>query len=73
MKLFSSGQLYVMMSPQDALQSQRSLQPRSHNLGRIEPTRTGRDEKRRATHNEGEILLFFYSIFTNLLETFPWR
>lgn len=50
-----SGQFYVMMSPQDVLQGQRTLAPRTHNIApRIEATRSGRDERRRATHNEVE-------------------
>lgn len=50
-----SGQFYVMMSPQEVLQGQRTLAPRTHNIApRIEATRSGRDERRRATHNEVE-------------------
>jgi len=51
-----NGQFYVMMSPQDVLQGQRTIAPRTHNIdgGRIEGARGGRDERRRATHNEVE-------------------
>ncbi len=56
--VFDSGQFYVMMSPQDVLQgTQRTIAPRAHTLSpRMEGTRTGRDERRRATHNEGTLL-----------------
>ncbi|KAL3210913.1 hypothetical protein MRX96_036807 [Rhipicephalus microplus] len=49
------GQFYVMMSPQDVLQTApRTLAPRSHSFGsKSEGSRTARDERRRATHNEG--------------------
>ncbi|XP_072049124.1 upstream stimulatory factor-like isoform X2 [Amphiura filiformis] len=52
-----SGQFYVMMSPQDVLQNatQRTIAPRTHTFSpKIEGTRTARDERRRATHNEVE-------------------
>ena len=42
-----------MMSPQDVLQGQRAIAPRSMGMQRLEGSRGGRDEKRRATHNEG--------------------
>jgi len=53
-----SGPFYVMMAPQDVLQStglgQRTLVPRSGIVPKIEPgTRVTRDDRRRATHNEG--------------------
>ncbi len=48
------GQFYVMMSPQDVLQAgQRTIAPRTGITPRIEGARTTRDERRRATHNEG--------------------
>ncbi|CAN7984432.1 unnamed protein product, partial [Ixodes hexagonus] len=50
-------QFYVMMSPQDVLQtaSPRALAPRTHQFGsKGEGNRTARDERRRATHNEVE-------------------
>uniref|UniRef100_A0ABM0MZW9 Upstream stimulatory factor-like n=1 Tax=Saccoglossus kowalevskii TaxID=10224 RepID=A0ABM0MZW9_SACKO len=54
----AGGQFYVMMSPQDVLSSgaQRSIAPRTHQYspGKIDGTRTARDERRRATHNEVE-------------------
>lgn len=52
-----TGQFYVMMSPQDVLQNatQRTIAPRTHNFTpKIDGTRTARDERRRATHNEVE-------------------
>lgn len=50
-----NGQFYVMMSPQDVLQGQRTIAPRTHDIStRIEGARGGRDERRRATHNEVE-------------------
>lgn len=50
------GQFYVMMSPQDVLQTApRSLAPRAHSFSsKNEGNRTARDERRRATHNEVE-------------------
>lgn len=50
------GQFYVMMSPQDVLQTApRSLAPRAHSFSaKSEGNRTARDERRRATHNEVE-------------------
>ncbi|XP_032236101.2 upstream stimulatory factor 1 isoform X2 [Nematostella vectensis] len=55
----ATGGFYVMMSPQDVMQSgpgaQRSIAPRTHQLGsKLEGPRGARDEKRRATHNEVE-------------------
>jgi len=48
------GQFYVMMSPQDVLQGgQRTIAPRTGIAPRIEGTRSTRDDRRRATHNEG--------------------
>lgn len=46
-----------MMSPQDVLQTgQRTLAPRTHQFNpKADGPRTARDERRRATHNEGEI------------------
>ncbi|XP_077182355.1 upstream stimulatory factor 1 isoform X2 [Paroedura picta] len=52
-----SGQFFVMMSPQEVLQSgtQRSIAPRTHPYSpKSEAPRTTRDEKRRAQHNEVE-------------------
>ena len=48
-----SGQFYVMMSPQDVLQGQRNIAPRTNFQPKIEGGRTSRDDRRRATHNEG--------------------
>ncbi|KAL1479694.1 hypothetical protein MTO96_051648 [Rhipicephalus appendiculatus] len=50
------GSFYVMMSPQDVLQTApRTLAPRSHSFSsKSEGNRTARDERRRATHNEVE-------------------
>jgi len=55
---FCSGPFYVMMAPQDVLQStglgQRTLVPRSGIVPKLEPgSRITRDDRRRATHNEG--------------------
>ena len=52
------GPFYVMMAPQDVLQStglgQRTLVPRSGIVPKLEPgNRVSRDDRRRATHNEG--------------------
>ncbi|XP_048185752.1 upstream stimulatory factor 2 [Perognathus longimembris pacificus] len=52
-----SGQFYVMMTPQDVLQTgtQRTIAPRTHPYSpKIDGTRTPRDERRRAQHNEVE-------------------
>ncbi|XP_062821497.1 upstream stimulatory factor 1 isoform X1 [Anolis carolinensis] len=52
-----TGQFFVMMSPQEILQSgtQRSIAPRTHPYSpKSEAPRTTRDEKRRAQHNEVE-------------------
>lgn len=55
-----SGQFYVMMSPQEVIPVSgntvpRIIAPRSQDIKqKVEPTRTTRDEKRRATHNEVE-------------------
>lgn len=45
-----------MMSPQDVLHAtnQRSIAPRSGISPRIEGARSTRDDRRRATHNEGQ-------------------
>ncbi|KAK3601268.1 hypothetical protein CHS0354_040448 [Potamilus streckersoni] len=48
-----AGQFYVMMSPQDVLQGQRSIAPRTGFSPKVDG-RTGRDDRRRATHNEVE-------------------
>lgn len=48
-----TGQFYVMMSPQEVLQGQRNIAPRTHSISRSEGGRSSRDERRRATHNEG--------------------
>ncbi|KAL8594261.1 hypothetical protein ACOMHN_044205 [Nucella lapillus] len=49
-----AGQFYVMMSPQDVLQnSQRTIAPRTSYSPKLEG-RSSRDDRRRATHNEGE-------------------
>ncbi|XP_013414131.1 upstream stimulatory factor 2 isoform X2 [Lingula anatina] len=50
----AGGQFYVMMSPQDVLQGQRTIAPRTAFAPKMEGARTGRDERRRATHNEVE-------------------
>ncbi|XP_069582340.1 upstream stimulatory factor 1 isoform X3 [Ranitomeya imitator] len=53
----STGQFFVMMSPQDVLQggAQRSIAPRTHPYSpKSDGPRTTRDEKRRAQHNEVE-------------------
>ncbi|XP_026304534.1 upstream stimulatory factor 2 isoform X3 [Piliocolobus tephrosceles] len=55
--LQAGGQFYVMMTPQDVLQTgtQRTIAPRTHPYSpKIDGTRTPRDERRRAQHNEGE-------------------
>jgi len=57
-----SGPFYVMMAPQDVLQStglgQRTLVPRSGIVPKLEPgSRVTRDDRRRATHNEGSLML----------------
>ncbi|XP_066566624.1 upstream stimulatory factor 1 isoform X3 [Amia ocellicauda] len=52
-----TGQLYVMMSPQEVLAggNQRSIAPRTQPYNaKSEAPRTSRDEKRRAQHNEVE-------------------
>ncbi|XP_030633136.1 upstream stimulatory factor 1 isoform X1 [Chanos chanos] len=52
-----TGQLYVMMSPQEVLAgaNQRSIAPRTQPYNaKTEAPRTSRDEKRRAQHNEVE-------------------
>ncbi|XP_030042976.1 upstream stimulatory factor 1 isoform X3 [Microcaecilia unicolor] len=52
-----TGQFFVMMSPQEVLQSsvQRSVAPRTHPYStKTDGPRTSRDEKRRAQHNEVE-------------------
>lgn len=48
------GQFYVMMSPQDVLQGQRNIAPRTGFTPKIEGGRSSRDDRRRATHNEVE-------------------
>lgn len=49
------GQFYVMMSPQDVLQGQRNIAPRTgFSTPKIDGGRSGRDDRRRATHNEVE-------------------
>ncbi|XP_073493348.1 upstream stimulatory factor 1 isoform X2 [Phyllobates terribilis] len=53
----STGQFFVMMSPQDVLQggAQRSIAPRTHPYSpKSDGPRPTRDEKRRAQHNEVE-------------------
>ncbi|XP_064595434.1 upstream stimulatory factor 1-like isoform X2 [Liolophura sinensis] len=47
------GQFYVMMSPQDVLQGQRNIAPRTTFSPKTDG-RTARDDRRRATHNEVE-------------------
>jgi hypothetical protein len=42
------------MSPQDVLQGQRNIAPRTNFQPKIEGGRTSRDDRRRATHNEGK-------------------
>ncbi|BFZ13801.1 hypothetical protein BsWGS_16840 [Bradybaena similaris] len=48
------GQFYVMMSPQDVLQGQRQIAPRTSFSPKLEGVRSQRDDRRRATHNEVE-------------------
>ncbi|CAG5123977.1 unnamed protein product [Candidula unifasciata] len=48
------GQFYVMMSPQDVLQGQRQIAPRTSFSPKLEGVRSVRDDRRRATHNEVE-------------------
>uniref|UniRef100_A0A5F8GDZ4 Upstream stimulatory factor 2 n=1 Tax=Monodelphis domestica TaxID=13616 RepID=A0A5F8GDZ4_MONDO len=55
--LQAGGQFYVMMTPQDVLQTgtQRTIAPRTHPYSpKMDGTRTPRDERRRAQHNEVE-------------------
>ncbi|XP_014785091.1 upstream stimulatory factor 2 [Octopus bimaculoides] len=49
----AGGQFYVMMSPQDVLQSQRNIAPRTNYSPKLDG-RSTRDDRRRATHNEVE-------------------
>ncbi|KAM8853979.1 upstream stimulatory factor 1 isoform X3 [Synchiropus splendidus] len=52
-----TGQLYVMMSPQEVLagSNQRTIAPRTQPyIAKQDPPRGSRDEKRRAQHNEVE-------------------
>ena len=50
----TTGQFYVMMSPQEVLQGQRNIAPRTgFTTPKVEGARSGRDDRRRATHNEG--------------------
>lgn len=48
------GQFYVMMSPQDVLQGQRNIAPRTCLTPKMDGSRSSRDDRRRATHNEVE-------------------
>ncbi|XP_075764006.1 upstream stimulatory factor 2 isoform X2 [Pelodiscus sinensis] len=53
----AGGQFYVMMTPQEVLQTgtQRTIAPRTHPYSpKMDGTRTPRDERRRAQHNEVE-------------------
>ncbi|KAL5019859.1 hypothetical protein ScPMuIL_002751 [Solemya velum] len=50
----TGGQFYVMMSPQDVLQGQRNIAPRTGYTPKMEGGRSTRDDRRRATHNEVE-------------------
>ncbi|XP_048085299.1 upstream stimulatory factor 2 isoform X4 [Alosa alosa] len=53
----AGGQFYVMMSPQDVLQTgtPRTIAPRTHTYTtKMEGARAPRDERRRAQHNEVE-------------------
>uniref|UniRef100_A0A2C9JTI0 BHLH domain-containing protein n=1 Tax=Biomphalaria glabrata TaxID=6526 RepID=A0A2C9JTI0_BIOGL len=52
----AQGQFYVMMSPQDVLQGQRQIAPRTSFSPKLEGggIRAARDDRRRATHNEVE-------------------
>ena len=45
-----------MMSPQDVLQGQRNIAPRTNFQPKMEGGRTSRDDRRRATHNEGTVI-----------------
>ncbi|CAG2237795.1 USF [Mytilus edulis] len=50
------GQFYVMMSPQEVLQGQRNIAPRTgFATPKVEGARSGRDDRRRATHNEVQL------------------
>lgn len=53
--LLCEGQFYVMMSPQDVLQTgPRNIAPRATlSPVTLAPNRTIRDERRRTSHNEG--------------------
>lgn len=49
-----------MMSPQDVMNTtQRTIAPRTQYNPKVDGTRTVRDERRRATHNEG---VFFINV-----------
>ncbi|KAM9298903.1 upstream stimulatory factor 2 [Gastrophryne carolinensis] len=53
----AGGQFYVMMTPQDVIPagSQRTIAPRTHPYSpKMDGSRTPRDERRRAQHNEVE-------------------
>ncbi|KAK3107268.1 hypothetical protein FSP39_010783 [Pinctada imbricata] len=50
----AGGQFYVMMSPQEVLQGQRNIAPRTGFSPKMESGRSSRDDRRRATHNEVE-------------------
>ena len=47
----------MMMSPQDVLQGQRNIAPRTTFAPKIEGGRSSRDDRRRATHNEGIVVI----------------
>ena len=56
-----------MMSPQDVLQGQRQIAPRTSFSPKIEGGRSTRDDRRRATHNEGLLFdMWFLLLLTHL-------
>jgi len=72
------GPFYVMMAPQDVLQStglgQRTLVPRSGIIPKLEPgSRITRDDRRRATHNEGWSDELMLKLLTNNFLSAVWR
>jgi hypothetical protein len=58
-----TGQFYVMMSPQEVLQNtQRTIAPRTSFSPKLEG-RSTRDDRRRATHNEGMMMVMVWCRF----------
>ncbi|XP_057170326.1 upstream stimulatory factor 2 isoform X2 [Ursus arctos] len=73
--LQAGGQFYVMMTPQDVLQTgtQRTIAPRTHPYSpKIDGTRTPRDERRRAQHNEEPARLGAQAEIVTRAETKSW-